>query len=66
MQQGTAGVPGMAELLSRHRLPWLGHLARMSNDHGAKQALFGHEVSAYPHPHRTGQLRRLWWQGDPE
>ena len=34
----------MAELLSRHRLPWLGHLARMSNDHWAKQVLFDHEV----------------------
>ena len=39
-----AGMPGMAELLSRHRLRWLGHQARMPDGRWAKQLLFAHDV----------------------
>jgi hypothetical protein len=31
-----AGVPCFAELQRRHRLRWLGHMARMSNGRWAK------------------------------
>ena len=39
-----AHVPCISVLLRRHRLRWLGHLARMPANRFAKQLLFAHEV----------------------
>jgi hypothetical protein len=43
-----AGMPCLSELLRRHRLRWLGHVARMPNERWAKQLLFAHEVPGGP------------------
>ncbi len=53
-----AGMPGMAELLSRHRLRWLGHLARMPDGRWAKQLLFAHDVPGGAR--RVGRPRAVW------
>ena len=53
-----AGMPCMAELLSRHRLRWLGHLARMPNERWAKQLLFSHEVPRGAR--RVGRPHMVW------
>ena len=53
-----AGVPCLSELLRRHRLRWLGHLARMPRDRWAKQLLFAHEVPGGVR--RVGRPNRVW------
>jgi hypothetical protein len=53
-----AGVPCLSELLRRHRLRWLGHLARMPNERWAKQLLFAHEVPGGSR--RVGRPSVVW------
>jgi hypothetical protein len=53
-----AGAPCFSELLRRHRLRWLGHLARMPSDRWAKQLLFAHEVPGGVR--RVGRPDRVW------
>jgi hypothetical protein len=53
-----ARVPCFSVLLQRHRLRWLGHLARMPDGRWAKQLLFAHEVPGGSR--RVGRPNRVW------
>ena len=47
----------MADILKKHRLRWLGHLARMESHRMPKQLLFGELLKKRP-SHGT---KRRWW-----
>ena len=53
-----AGMPCFSELLRRHRLRWLGHVARMPNERWAKQLLFAHEIPGGSR--RVGRPHAVW------